>query len=84
MPCTASGLLTAQCSELFGIEEFYKEQLASQQARRKAAAEEVGEDSIASKRKIEGVDNPNTTSDLKIQRTEDKPVEQVTKTAIEA
>ncbi|CAM0142434.1 tRNA-dihydrouridine synthase 2 [Umbelopsis sp. WA50703] len=70
--------------ELFGIEEFYKEQLASQQARRKAAAEEVGEDSIASKRKIEGVDNPNTTSDIKIQRTEDKPVEQVTKTAIEA
>lgn len=51
----------------------------------KAAAQENGEDSIASKRKLEeDSDDSNTASDMKIQKTDDKPVEQVNKTAIEA
>ncbi|KAG2184798.1 hypothetical protein INT43_000711, partial [Umbelopsis isabellina] len=71
--------------ELFKIENFYKEELAAQQERIRAAAQENGEVTIASKRKLEeDSDDSNIESDIKIQRTDDKPVEQVTKTAIEA
>ncbi|GAB5588315.1 tRNA-dihydrouridine synthase 2 [Umbelopsis nana] len=70
--------------KLFGIEEFYHAEIAAQEERRKAIKTEAKADELPLKRKLEDREISTDAHKVKVARTEDNVVEQLTtKTAVE-
>lgn len=71
---------------MFGIEDFYHAEIDAQEARRKAAKEENGEEILPLKRKLENSENGSAAHVDKLAKVDnDSCVEQPpSKTAVEA